>query len=193
MPRKPRMYLPGIPAHVTQRGNNRNVCFFADDDYQYYLEALGQGCRRYDVQLHAYCLMTNHVHLLMTQEQEDIGISQVMQHIGRLYVAHINQNYQRSGTLWEGRHKASLLDAVGPLCWTPLLDAVRFRHFYNDCEHIAGDIIELDALAKQEQKETVKFLDKNYYDILDNYDPSIIRLRKKRKIILADGVLDDLL
>ena len=72
-------------------------------------------------------------------------------------------------------------------------DAVRFRHFIQDCEDIAGDIIELDALTKQEQQETVKFLDKNYYDILDNYDPSVIRLRKKRKIILADGVLDDLL
>jgi len=72
-------------------------------------------------------------------------------------------------------------------------DAVRFRYFYQDCEHIAGDIIELDTLAKQEQKETVKFLDKNYYDILDNHDPSVIRLRKKRKIILADDVLDDLL
>ncbi|HEB56144.1 MAG TPA: hypothetical protein ENI98_07540 [Gammaproteobacteria bacterium] len=72
-------------------------------------------------------------------------------------------------------------------------DAVRFRYFHQDCEHIAGDIVELDALAKQEQKETVKFLDKNYCDILDNYDPSVIRLRKKRKIILADCVLDDLL
>ncbi len=72
-------------------------------------------------------------------------------------------------------------------------DAVRFRHFYQDCKHIAKDTIELDTLAKQEQKAAVKFLDKNYNDILDNYDPSVIRLRKKRKIILADGVLDDLL
>ncbi len=72
-------------------------------------------------------------------------------------------------------------------------NAVHFRNFHQDCEHIAGDIIELDILAKQEQKETVKFLDTNYHDILDNYDPSVTRLRKKRKIILADGVLDDLL
>jgi len=66
MPRKPRMYLPGIPAHVVQRGNNHDACFFADDDYQYYLEVLGQGCRRYNVQVHAYCLMTNHVAGLIT-------------------------------------------------------------------------------------------------------------------------------
>ena len=111
MPRKPRLYLPNIPAHVVQRGNNRDACFFSDQDYLYYLEVLAEGCRRYDVQLHAYCLMTNHVHLLMTQVHEDRGISQVMQHIGRMYVAYINKTYRRSGTLWEGRHKASLVDA----------------------------------------------------------------------------------
>lgn len=90
MPRKPRMYLPGIPAHVVQRGNNRDACFFADEDYRYYLNALAQGCQRYDVYLHACCLMTNHVHLLMTQERPNIGISQVMQHVGRIYVAYKN-------------------------------------------------------------------------------------------------------
>jgi putative transposase len=104
------MYLPGIPAHVVQRGNNRQACFFSDDDYRLYLEILGQGLRRYGVALHAYVLMTNHVHLLMTPEYED-SVSRVMQHVGRLYVLHINRTYQRTGTLWEGRHKASLIDA----------------------------------------------------------------------------------
>jgi putative transposase len=60
MPRKPRMYLPGVPAHIVQRGNNREACFYSDDDYLYYLEVLGQGLRRYGAKLHAYCLMTNH-------------------------------------------------------------------------------------------------------------------------------------
>ena len=110
MPRKPRMYLAGIPAHIVQRGNNRDACFFCDDDYLYYLEVLGQGLRRYHVELHAYCLMTNHVHMLMTPDDES-GISRVMQHIGRMYVQYINRTYRRSGTLWEGRHKASLVDA----------------------------------------------------------------------------------
>ena len=110
MPRKPRMYLPGIPAHVVQRGNNRTTCFFGDDDYLYYLECLGQGLRRYPAQLHAYVLMTNHVHLLMTPQHAD-SISRLMQHVGRLYVFYINKTYRRSGTLWEGRHKASLIDA----------------------------------------------------------------------------------
>src|SRR5512139_748805 len=110
MARKLRMYLPGIPAHVVQRGNNRAVCFFCDDDYLFYLELLRQGLRRFGVQLHAYVLMTNHVHLLMTPEKED-SISRLMQHVGRNYVLYINKSYRRTGTLWEGRHKASLVDA----------------------------------------------------------------------------------
>lgn len=110
MPRKPRTYLPGLPAHVVQRGNNRNACFFADEDYLFYLECLGEGLRRYAVKLHAYVLMTNHVHLLMTPSDE-VGISRLLQHVGRLYVLYINKTYRRSGTLWEGRHKASLVDA----------------------------------------------------------------------------------
>lgn len=93
-----------------QRGHNRNACFFADEDYQFYLECLAQGLRRYGVQLHAYVLMTNHVHLLMTPDEE-ASISRLMQHIGRLYVLYVNKRYRRSGALFEGRHKASLVAA----------------------------------------------------------------------------------
>lgn len=110
MPRKPRMYLPGIPAHLVQRGNNKEPCFFTELDYRVYLAALGDVLERYRVRLHAYVLMTNHVHLLMTPEDTD-GISRVMQHTVRLYVRHVNERYGRTGTLWEGRHKASLIDA----------------------------------------------------------------------------------
>lgn len=110
MPRKTRMYLPGIPVHVVQRGNNRAACFFSDDDHLYYKEVLAEGLRRYSASLHAYCLMTNHVHLLMTPAYED-SISRVIQHVGRQYVQFVNKRYSRSGTLWEGRHKGSLIDA----------------------------------------------------------------------------------
>jgi putative transposase len=110
MPRKPRFYLPGVPAHVVQRGNNRNACFFTEEDYLFYLECLDEGLRRYAVRLHAYVLMTNHVHLLLTPSDET-GISRLLQHVGRLYVLYVNKTYRRSGTLWEGRHKASLVDA----------------------------------------------------------------------------------
>ena len=110
MPRKPRMYLGGIPCHIIQRGNNRSACFFTEEDYLYYLYQLGDACRRYKVQLHAYVLMTNHSHLLMTPADET-GISRVMQSLGRRYVQYINKSYCRTGTLWESRHKSSLVQA----------------------------------------------------------------------------------
>lgn len=62
------MYLPGVPVHVVQRGHNRDACFFAEDDFRYYRQMLGEGLKRYGAELHAYCLMTNHVHLLITPE-----------------------------------------------------------------------------------------------------------------------------
>lgn len=110
MPRKPRCYLPGVPAHIVQRGNNRQPCFFAARDYVVYREALADGLQRYGAQLHAYVLMTNHVHLLITPEHPD-SLSRVMQHVGRQYVGYVNAAYRRTGTLWEGRHKASIIDA----------------------------------------------------------------------------------
>jgi len=104
------MYLPGVPCHVIQRGNNREACFFAKQDYLFYLNCLSDACHRYRTEVHAYVLMTNHVHLLMTPDDRE-GISRVMQSIGRRYVQYINKKYQRCGTLWESRHKASLVDA----------------------------------------------------------------------------------
>lgn len=104
------MYLPGVPAHVVQRGHNRSACFFTEEDYEYYLFVLGEGLKRYGAELHAYCLMTNHVHLLITPRHTD-SISRVIQHVGRRYVQYVNKTYQRSGTLWEGRHKGSIVDA----------------------------------------------------------------------------------
>lgn len=110
MPRKPRMYMAGLPCHVIQRGNNRESCFFSEQDYLFYLECLKDGCSRYKVALHAYVLMTNHVHLLMTPDDTE-GVSRVLQSLGRRYVQYVNKLYRRSGTLWEGRHKASIVDA----------------------------------------------------------------------------------
>ena len=110
MPRKPRIDLPGMPQHVIQRGNNREPCFYATSDYYYYLETLGEALQRYNCQLHSYVLMTNHVHLLVTP-LASYGISHMMQAIGRKYVQCINRIYRRSGTLWEGRYKASLIDS----------------------------------------------------------------------------------
>lgn len=98
MPRKPRMYLPGVPCHIIQRGNNRDATFFSEQDYQFYLECLSDAVRKYQVDVHAYVLMTNHVHLLMTPLAKE-SISLVMQSVGRRYVQYINLEYRRTGTL----------------------------------------------------------------------------------------------
>ena len=110
MPRKPRFNLIGIPQHVIQRGNNREPCFYAEEDYQRYLDDLKESAEKYDCRIHAYVLMTNHVHLLVTPMKES-GISQMMQALGRRYVYYINKTYKRTGTLWEGRYKSSLIDS----------------------------------------------------------------------------------
>ena len=110
MPRKPRFNLIGIPQHVIQRGNNREPCFYAEDDYQRYLESLDLSAKKFDCRVHSYALMTNHVHLLVTP-MSDYGVSQMMQALGRRYVCYINKTYNRTGTLWEGRYKSSLIDS----------------------------------------------------------------------------------
>jgi len=109
VPRKPRCYVAGVPCHIITRGNNRQACFFSEEDYEFYLECLRDACSRYKVSLHAYVLMTNHVHLLTTPNTAD-GVSRVMQSMGRRYVQRINFKHKRTGTLWEGRHKASLIE-----------------------------------------------------------------------------------
>jgi len=110
MSRQPRLVLPGQPHHVIQRGNNRDIIFASEDDYLFYLEKLGLACKHFDCELHAYVLMTNHVHLLMTPRSGD-GISKVMQSVGHYYVQYFNYQYKRTGTLWEGRYKSTLLDS----------------------------------------------------------------------------------
>ena len=110
MPRKPRFNLIGIPQHVIQRGNNREPCFFAEADYHRYLDDLKEATDKYDCRVHAYVLMTNHVHMLVTPMQSQ-AISDMMQALGRRYVYYINKSYQRTGTLWEGRYKSSLIDS----------------------------------------------------------------------------------
>jgi putative transposase len=109
VPRKPRYYLAGVPCHVIQRGHNREPCFSAPDDFRYYLQCLREACLKHEVAIHSYVLMTNHVHLLATPAETD-GISRLLQSVGRRYVQFVNSSYRRSGTLWEGRHKSSLID-----------------------------------------------------------------------------------
>ena len=92
-----------------QRGNNRQATFFADEDYVFYLNCLHDAARKHECAIHAYVLMTNHVHLLVTSSEPG-AMSLVMRDLGRRYVQYVNFVYRRSGTLWEGRFKASLVD-----------------------------------------------------------------------------------
>jgi putative transposase len=102
--------VPGLPQHVIQRGNNRSPCFAAASDYRFYLDCLETACERHDCRVHAYVLMTNHVHLLVTPSTE-LAVARVMQSVGRRYVQRFNATYQRTGTLWEGRYRATLVEA----------------------------------------------------------------------------------
>ena len=108
MPRKPRFFLPNVPTHIVQRGNNRDPIFFDECDYLSYLEWLEAGAKRYVCEIYAYVLMTNHVHILAASQEKD-GLSRMMQYVGRHYVPYINKTYDRTGTLWEGRFKSSLV------------------------------------------------------------------------------------
>ena len=110
MPRKSRFYLPGIPAHIVQRGNNREPVFFATEDYFAYRDWLTAGATKHGCWIHAYVLMTNHVHILLTPSTRN-SISRLVQFVGRNYVTYVNRVYRRTGTLWEGRHKGSLVEA----------------------------------------------------------------------------------
>ena len=105
MPRRPRVILPNIPQHIIQRGNNRTACFYADEDYGRYLDWLKEYADKTDCHIHAYVLMTNHVHLLASASTTE-AIGAMMKALGQRYVQYINRSYKRSGTLWEGRYKS---------------------------------------------------------------------------------------
>lgn len=109
MARLPRLTIPGYPHHVIQRGNNRQAVFASDADRQYLLDLLAEYATKFRVAVHAYVLMSNHVHLLATPETAD-GLPQMMQAVGRRYVRHFNDTQGRSGTLWEGRYRSTVIE-----------------------------------------------------------------------------------
>ena len=110
MARLPRLTVPGYPHHVIQRGNNRQAMFVDAADYQRLLVYLGEAAQRYEVAIHAYVLMSNHFHLLATPADES-GLPSLMQSLGRRYVRVFNNRHGRTGTLWEGRYKATIIES----------------------------------------------------------------------------------
>jgi len=110
MARLPRYVIPGLPQHIIQRGNNRQIIFAADADYQFFRDAVVEAAGRFGLAIHAYVWMTNHIHLLATPTYED-SISKTFQSAGRKYVQYFNFTYKRSGALWEGRYRATVIDS----------------------------------------------------------------------------------
>lgn len=109
MPRQPRLFVAGIPYHVTQRGNNRAPIFFSDSDYSFFLDVLQEAKAKHPCLVYAYCLMPNHFHLLL-QPRDEHNVSLLIKLIGAKYVRYINKTNNRSGTLWQGRFKCSLIE-----------------------------------------------------------------------------------
>lgn len=110
MARLPRLTVPGLPHHVIQRGNNRQPIFLDQDDYETLLSLLEENSKRLRVDVHAYVLMSNHFHVLATPETET-GLPQLMQAVGRRYVRYFNTRHGRTGTLWEGRYRSTVIQA----------------------------------------------------------------------------------
>jgi putative transposase len=111
MPRQPRLILPEVAAHIVQRGNNRGACFRHRSDYLVYLLHLRELANKLGCAVHAYCLMTNHVHLLMTPSTAQ-ACTDLMRDLGQRYVQYFNRRYERTGTLWEGRFRSCIAQSA---------------------------------------------------------------------------------
>jgi putative transposase len=120
MPRRPRTHLDGQPLHIVQRGHNRDACFRIEDDYLAYQGWLAEALKTSGCQLHAYVLMTNHVHLLITPDKAE-SVPKLLISLGRRYVQYFNRMHKRTGTLWDSRYKSSLIQAE-----TYLLTCMRY-------------------------------------------------------------------
>ena len=111
MPRTARFLLPGEPVHVIQRGHNRSTCFHDSRGHELYLGLLQQFADRDGCAIHAYVLMTNHIHLLLTPAEAG-SASELMRHVNQRYSQSVNRSLQRCGTLWQGRFKACIVDSA---------------------------------------------------------------------------------
>ena len=107
MPRRGRVVLPNCPHHIVQTGHNRQVVFTADDDFEYYLETLSQWRRIYEVRVYAWCLMRNHIHLIVEPPNDVARLGQLMKRLSGRQTRYVNRLEDRSGTLWESRYKSS--------------------------------------------------------------------------------------
>jgi putative transposase len=115
MPRKARVLVPNCPHHIVQRGHNRKAVFLTDQDYQYYLDNLREWKRELEIKLYAWCLMTNHIHIIAEPGKDATTLSTLMKRINGRQAAYVNKLEGRSGALWAGRYKASPIQKDGYL------------------------------------------------------------------------------
>ncbi len=192
MARLTRFVIPGQPQHVIVRGNNREAIFYAEADYQFYLEKLKQACDKHQCDLHAYVLMTNHVHLLITPHTKD-GLSKALQMIGRYYVQYFNFTYERTGTLFEGRYKATVIDSEHYLlsCYRYIeLNPVRAAMVVHPSEYPWSSYA-INALGKEDEKELLT--PHNEYLLLDtNPTKRQAAYRSLFKTRISEKTLEDI-
>jgi putative transposase len=154
MPRQSRLVLPGTALHIVQRGNNRSACFVGDSDYLCYLTHLRDLSARHRCVVHAYCLMTNHVHVLVTPQFAD-ACTNLMRDLGQCYVRYFNKRHRRTGTLWEGRYRSCIVGSARYVlaCYRYIeLNPVRAGmvdqpHAYQWSSHAANSGLAADVLA----------------------------------------------
>lgn len=135
MARLPRLIIPHHPHHIIQQGNDRQLIFRAAEDYQRFLGWLRESAKEYQVAIHAYVLMPTHLHLLATPADED-GLAQTMQRVGRYYVPWYNAKYARSGSLFQGRFKTSVIDPA-----SYFLQCSQYIEFNPVRAQLAGDAL----------------------------------------------------
>lgn len=190
MPRRPRIILAGYPVHIIQRGNNRQACFYQDEDYQLFLEWLEEYADKTGCDIHAYVLMTNHVHLLLTpQTEKSAGV--MMKHLGQRYVQYINRKYRRSGSLWEGRFRSSL---------TQEEDYVMACYRYIELNPVRADMVKHPAEYKwssyrtnaQGEKSTLVIAHNLYLKLAGNQIDRQERYRELFRQHLAPRLVDEI-
>lgn len=127
MPRQARIVLANTPHHIAQRGHNRQTIFVERQDNLYYLETLKEWKHELNVKVYGYCLMTNHVHLIVEPNDEPENIGKLMKRLAGRQTRYVNHQEGRSGSLWEGRYKSSPIEIDAYLLACPLLSMIKIN------------------------------------------------------------------
>ncbi len=187
MARLPRLCPAGVPQHIIQRGNNRQACVGSTNDYAMYARWLKIYSKEFNVGIHAWVFMTNHVHLLATPNSDD-GVSLMMQSLGRRYVRYFNRSYRRNGTLWEGRFKSCVVEQEEYLLSVYRyidLNPVRAKMVDDPSSYIWSSY-RCNTLESESRKASYRSL---FNDVLDSDVIRSIRDSVQKELALGSNVL----